>query len=96
MSASAEMDCNEILAMELKTGSVNDDDFYDFVQGSLIPEMIPFDGQSPKSTANCSIHYVIPVIQLFRDAGILVLFLPLHSPDNNPIELESKELSEGA
>ena len=52
--------------------------------------MLPFDGQNPKSIAildNCSIHHVSPVIQLFRDAGILVLFLPPYSPDYNPIEL---------
>ena len=51
----------------------------DFVWGSLIPEMLPFDGQNAKSIAildNCSIHHVELVVDLFREAGILVLFLP--------------------
>ena len=49
--------------------------FFDYVRGSLIPKMLPFCGE------NCSIHHVQKVIQLFRDAGILVLFLPPYSPD---------------
>lgn len=63
--------------------------FFDYVRGSLIPEMLPFDGENPKSIAvldNCSIHHVRHVIQLFKDAGILVLFLPPYSPDFMPIE----------
>ena len=85
---------------ELTTGTVNADfampiyaDFgtvnADFVRGSLIPNMHPFDGTSSKSIAildNCSIHHVPEVVQLFEDAGILVIFLPPYSPDYNPIE----------
>jgi hypothetical protein len=78
-----------ILAVELMTGSVNGDIFFDYVRGSLIPEMQPFDGRSPKCIAvmdNCSIHHVHPVTQLFEDAGILLLYLPPYSPDFMPIE----------
>ena len=85
------MTTSGMLAVELKTGSVNGDDFFDYVRGSLIPEMLPFDGRNPKSIAvldNCSIHHVCPVTQLFKDSGILTLtlFLPPYSPDLMPIE----------
>ncbi len=51
VSAIAAMDCSGILAVDLKKGSVGGDEFYDFVRGSLITEMVPFDGQSPRSIA---------------------------------------------
>ena len=89
ISAIAAMSTSGILAVELMSGSVNGDKFFDYVRGSLIPEMLPFDGENPKSIAvldNCSIHHVRHVIQLFKDAGILVLFLPPYSPDFMPIE----------
>ena len=65
-----------MLAVELKTGSVNGDDLFDYVCGSLIPEMLPFDGRNPKSIAvldNCSIHHVHPVttIQRFWDTNTI-------------------------
>ena len=52
--------------------------------------MQPFDGNSTNSVVvmdNCSIHQVYFVIEIFREAGILVIFLPPCSPDYNPIEL---------
>ena len=64
--------------------------FFDFVRGSLIPNMLPFDGSSPRSVAvmdNCSIHHVDSVKKLFTLAGVLLIFLPPYSPDFNPIEL---------
>lgn len=36
---------------------------------------------------NCSIHHVPEVVEEFRKAGIMVLFLPPYSPDYMPIEL---------
>ena len=79
ISAIAAMTTSGMLAVELKTGSVNGDDFFNYIRGSLIPEMQPFDGKTPKSIAvldNCSIHHVHPVTQ----------FLPPYSPDLMPIE----------
>ena len=38
----------DLVAVELKYGSVNSDVLYDFIRGSIIPEMEPFDG-SPRS-----------------------------------------------
>ena len=76
-------------AVELMSGSDNGDKFFDYVRGSLIHEMQSFDGENPNSVAvldNCSIHHVQEVTQLFKDARILVLFLPPYSPDFMPIE----------
>ncbi len=67
ISAIAAMGCDGILAVEFHKGSVGGDEFIDYVRGSLIPEMLPFDGQNPKSIAimdNCSIHHVQTVTDI--------------------------------
>lgn len=89
VSAIAAISTEGLVALELSTGTVNSDLFYDFIRGSLIPQMNIFDGVSPKSIVimdNCSIHHVQEVERLFNDAGIPVIFLPPYSPDYNPIE----------
>ena len=61
------------------SGSVNGEQFFDYVRGSLIPEMLPLDGENPNAVAvldNCSIH----VREVIKDA------CPFSSPDFNPIE----------
>ena len=82
--------CTEgMVAIELISGAVNAEKFFDFVRGTLIPNMLPFNGMNPRSIAildNCSIHHVDQVLKLFLEAGILVLWLPPYSPDYNPIE----------
>ena len=90
ISAIAAMSSSGMIAVEMRKGSVNGDVFFDFVRGSLIPQMLPYDGDNPKSIAvldNCAIHHIQPVLGLFRAMGILVLFLPPYSPDIMPIEL---------
>ena len=90
ISSISAMSTEGILAVELTKESVNGEKFFDFVSGSLIPEMLPFDGCNPRSIAvmdNCSIHHVEEVTDLFNSAGILLLYLPPYSPDFNPIEL---------
>ena len=79
-----------VVATEFKLGAVNSDDFYDFIRGSLIPNMHPYDGSASRSVVlmdNCSIHHVEYVTDLLDTAGIKVIFLPPYSPDYNPIEL---------
>ena len=49
ISAISAMSTEGIVANELTNDSVNGEKFFDFVRGSLIPEMLPFDGYSPKS-----------------------------------------------
>lgn len=78
-----------VVAVELTLGTVDGDEFIDYVRGSLITNMLSFDGSSPRSIAvldNCSIHHMEQVVKLFREAGILVLWLPPYSPDFNPAE----------
>lgn len=90
VSAIAAISSQGLIALELTDSSVDGDAFFDFVRGSLVPEMRPFDGTSPMSIAvmdNCSIHHTQEVADLLLTAGILVIFLPPYSPDMNPIEL---------
>ena len=77
ISSIAAMCTEGMLAVELTHDFVNGEKFYDFVCGSLIPEMLPFDGSNPRSIAvmdNCSIHHVQEVTDLFDSASILLLF----------------------
>ena len=65
------------------------DDFFDFIRGTLIPHMGPFDGVSPHSILimdNCSVHHVNKVRKLLQQAGFFMLFLPPNSPNLNPLE----------
>ena len=77
------------MATELITGTVNGDCFYDFLRGTLIPLMLPFNGINSHSVLimdNCAVHHASKVRQLVQSAGIVSLFLPPYSPDLNPIE----------
>lgn len=78
-----------ILAHTMTSSTVTGEAFHDFVRGTLIPNMLPFDGYNERSVLimdNCSVHHVEPVISLLRQAGIVTLFLPPYSPDLNPLE----------
>lgn len=70
-------------------GTVDGDVFYHFVQSSLLPQLMPFNGTNPNSVVimdNCSIHHLHDVIKLIHSVAALVLFLPPYSPDLMPIE----------
>ena len=89
VSAIAAISSEGLLGVELTSCSVNSDKFFDFVRGTLIPNMQPFDGSNSKSILimdNCSIHHVDAIKELIQDAGILLIYLPPYSPDLNPIE----------
>ena len=79
-----------ILASEIiTTTTVNGDVFFDYLLGSLLPMMQPFDGSSPNSILimdNCSIHHISKVKERAQQSGIVLLFLPPYSPDLNPVE----------
>ena len=70
-------------------GNVNADTFLKFIERCLLPILLPFDGDNPRSVVvldNASIHHVDSVSRLISAAGALVRFLPPYSPDFNPIE----------
>ena len=76
-----------VVAYELHKGTVSGDRFLDFVHGSLIPNMLPYDGLNPYSIVvmDNSIHHIQPVLDAFNQA-VVVLFLPPYSPDMNTVE----------
>ena len=89
ISAIAAIDCDGLVEVDYAIGTVNADIFFDFVRGSLLPNLQPFDGTSKRSVVimdNCSIHHVDSITALFEEAGVVLLFLPPYSPDYNPIE----------
>ena len=56
ISAIAALASSGLVALDLTQETVDGEKFMDFVRGSLIPEMLPFDGHNPKSIAildNC-------------------------------------------
>ena len=70
-------------------GTVDGDVFYRFVQSSLLPHLMPFNGTNPNSIVildNCSIHHLDDVVDLIHSVGAHVIFLPPYSPDLMPIE----------
>ncbi len=85
VSAIAVISSEGLLGVELTTGTNSADSFADFVRRTLVPNMQPFNGSSPNSVAvmdNCTIHHVEFVKDIFRKAGIVVIFLPpCYSPD---------------
>ena len=89
VNAIAAISLTGLVASELTTSTVARENFYDFIRGSLIPQMMPFNGSNPRSVAvmdNLSVHHVHEVEEHFHQAGILLLFLPAYSPDLNPME----------
>lgn len=89
VSALCLMSKEGILACKLVRGSVNGDTFIEFVENSLMPNLMPFDGSNPMSVVimdNCSIHHIAEVTDLINQTGALIHWLPPYSPDYNPIE----------
>ena len=90
INAIACLSSSGILAVESIRGTVNGETFFDFLRGTLIPQMMPFNGSNPHSILvmdnNCSIHHTHEVKDLLNQAGVLALYLPPYSPDLNPIE----------
>ena len=78
-----------VVGTEYTTNTISGDLFFDFLRGTLIPLMCPFDGHSSKSIVvvdNSSIHHIEEVKIIAQHAGILLIFLPSYSPDLNAIE----------
>lgn len=85
----AAMDMDGIICVDSTTDSMNGDTFCNFLEYSLLPQLLPFNGSNPRSVVfldNASIHHVSHAIYLIQSVGALVHFLPPYSPDLNPIE----------
>ena len=87
VNAIASMSMEGLVALELVDGNVNGEVFYDFVRGSLIPNMQAFP--NPNSVLildNCSVHHTDEVTTLLQSAGLVTMYLPPYSPDMMPLE----------
>ena len=88
-SAISVLSSQGILDVQFVRGGVNYDKFLDFVEKSLIPHLLPFDGVNPNSVVvmdNAIIHHHAGVQELISSVGALLIYLPPYSPDLNPIE----------
>ncbi len=89
ISVIAFMSVKGLLDCKIVQGSVDGDEFYDFVSSHLIAHLQPFNGSNPHSVVildNASIHHVEEAVKAIEDVGAIVHFLPPYSPDYNPIE----------
>ncbi len=89
VSAIAALSSVGILDVQFLKGSVNGEIYADFIELSVLPHLLPFDGVNPNSIVvmdNASIHYNERVRRLISSVGALLVFLPPYSPDLNPIE----------
>ena len=78
-----------VLDFQVVTGAVTGDVFEQFVQYSILPHLMPFNGINQHSIVvmdNASIHHVDGITELIQGVGAIPLFLPPYSPDYNPIE----------
>ena len=83
MSTRGVLDCNVV------HGSVNGEQLYKIIQKTLLPHLMPYNGINPHSIVvmdNASIHHIEGVKEMINEVGALLLYLPPHLPDYNPIE----------
>ena len=77
------MGTDGLVACECTKNTVDSEMFFDFVRGSVIPQMHAFDGSSPKSIVildNCSIHRMPEITTLFESVGISPTLQPRLQP----------------
>ena len=88
-SAVGVMTTTALLDAYVVEGTVDGDVFYNFVQTTLLPQLMPFNGSNPNSIVildNCSIHHLQDIVDLIYSVGALIIYLPPYSPDLMPIE----------
>ena len=76
-------------------GAVTGDVFEQFVQCSILPHLMPFNGTNQHSIVvmdNASIHHVDGITELIQGVGAIPLFFPPYSPDSNPIKTEFQDV----
>ena len=71
-------------------GNMNGERFAKFVQDSLLPVLMPFNGTNSRSIVimdSANIHHVEEITDLIEtQAGANLCYLPPYSPDLNPVE----------
>ena len=82
ISAIAIMSYDGVLDVQIENETVDGECFLRFIEKTLLPTLMPFDGISIVIMDNASIH----VMDLIAEVGALVHFLPAYSPDYSPIE----------
>lgn len=88
-SAIAAMCMDGIIDVKITSESVNGEEFCDFLERYLQPQLLPYNGINPRSVVildNASIHHVGSATHLIEETGALAIFLPPYSPDYMPIE----------
>lgn len=70
-------------------GSVDGEVFQQFLCQCVLPIILPFDGNNPRSVVvmdNASIHHLERVYDIITGVGTRLVFLPPYSPDLMPLE----------
>ena len=84
------MSVNGVEDIYIHEGNVNGEVFVDFVRKCLLPNILmPYNGQNPTSVVimdTASIHKRSAIQGIINGVGALLRFLPVYSPDLNPIE----------
>ena len=73
----------------IKDRTADGEEFCNFIELCLLPQLLPFNGSNPRSVVvldNASIHHIEHATSLTEEMGALVVFLPPYSPDLMPIE----------
>ena len=89
VSAIAALSLEGVVDVKFVHDSVDGDTFANFVELSLLPHLLPFNGINHNSFVvmdNASIHYNARVERLISSVGALLVHLPPYCPDLNPIE----------
>ena len=78
-----------ILECQFYHGAVTGETFYSFIENSLLPHLMPFNGTNEHSVVimdNASIHHIEGISELITSAGAFLIYQPPYSPDLNPLE----------
>jgi transposase len=72
-----------LLIVSLFSGSINANTFYAWLAPDLLPQLPPL---SVMVMDNAAVHKRTDIRQLLEEAGHQIEYLPVYSPDLNPIE----------
>ncbi|XP_028419291.1 uncharacterized protein LOC114545146 [Dendronephthya gigantea] len=78
-----------LLDIGIYDGNVTGETFLEFVNTTLAPCLLPFDGFNPRSIVildNAGIHHTQQVINAINATGAMIIYLPPYSPDLMPCE----------